>query len=228
MAGGMTSSSPVTTIDKITYATETRSTPLISLSGPRRDAAGSSSASKGYFMQGFDGNSRMNVLQSLTFSSETMATLSNFSSAKSHSAGLQSNTNGYSIGGYYTGALNSIHYVNFASDTPGALAATLGQARYNPGSTFSATFGFVAGGMPSITSVEKLNFSNLTNGYAGGSYSSTGPGSGTSLTKGYFIAGSYYSNCYSYTHATETQQYLSATNYAAAYLLSVNYWSGTR
>ncbi|MCX6280798.1 MAG: hypothetical protein NTU51_02455 [Bacteroidetes bacterium] len=181
------------------------------------------------FMNGFDGTNRLNSLEALTFSTEARATLSSSLATKSHAGSCQSSAKGYSGSGYNNGAQNSISFVNFSTEASGNCLNSLGQSRYNPAATYSSTKGYWAGGMPSINSIESLLFSNETVGYVSQSYSNVGAGYGTSLTKGYFIAGSYSSNIYSFTFNTESMQYMSVSQgYTSSYSSAVNYWSGSR
>ncbi len=229
LAGGQANLSISSVIDKLTYSTETRSTISATLSAQRRDAVGSSSSSKGYFMNGYDGTNRLNSLESLTFSTEARATLLSSLATKSHAGSCQSSSKGYSGSGYNNGAQNSISFVNFSTEASGNCSNSLNQSRYNPAATYSSTKGYWAGGMPSVTSLESILFSTEAVSLVAQSYGNVGAGYGTSLTKGYFIAGSYTSNIYSFTFTTEAMQYMSIQQgYTSAYSSAVNYWNGSR
>ena len=229
LAGGQLATPITNVIDKLTYLSETRSVLSATLSGNRRDAGGVSSPAKGYFMGGYDGVSRLNIVQALTFSNETMATLSGTIYNKSHCIGFQSTIKGYVTGGYNGVALNNISFVSFSTEVMGTVSTGLVTARYSHFAVFSATKGYSGAGMPALSSVEALTFSNDTVGSVAASCTCSGPGSGDSLTKGYVIAGQYSTNIWALVFSTESLATISARNPTGlAYSDAVNYWNGSR
>jgi len=229
IAGGQTSSNIVKVIDKLTFSTEATGVLFATLGGVRRDVAGCSAASSGFFLGGYDGTNRLNTLETFNFSNELVSALSALPLYKSHSVGVSSSTKGYAPGGYLTGAVGGNPYVVFSNGTAGQTSSQLVNARYSAAGTFSDVKGYVAGGYVSQSSTEAMPFSNETWGLISATYTGQGPASGTSLTKGYFMGGSYSNACYSFTFSNEVNNYISAVMaYTNSYAVAVNYWSGSR
>lgn len=165
--GGENASGQKTTIDALTFTTETDAALSSTLSALRSISAGVNSATIGYALGGSVTGSASNSVASFVFAGETASTiLATLSSAHSSGpAGVNSATKGYAMGGYNGSTqIASIDALTFSGETISALAATLDTARYGLAGVNSATKGYAMGGTGSTTYsvIDDLTFSSET------------------------------------------------------------------
>lgn len=173
VAGGGTGGTPFTSIDKILYSGDTRST-LSSVLSPAKQhqASFSNSGTAGYATGGYSttlSTSNNNNAQKLSFSTDVISSLGSIMSSRRAQGGAVSNsgTAGYAAGGYVYGTsesvTNSITSLTFSNDTSSNLSETLATAtNHISGSAKSGTAGYFGGGFTSnyANTVYKLLFSN--------------------------------------------------------------------
>ena len=164
--GGGAAGAPVfSTMDKVTYSSDTRSTvPGASLSAARYHLAATGSSTAGYFGGGTPGP--LSTMDKVTYASDTRATVPGavLSIARYSLAATGNTTNGYFGGG--RPARSTMDKVTYSSDTtvqvPGA---ALSAARYGVAATGNSTVGYFGGGRnstPVFTTMDKLTYSTDT------------------------------------------------------------------
>lgn len=174
--GGRISGDYRNSIDKLTFATDARTTIAATLGAKRAIGGGhSNNGTAGYTMGGQGtggGDTSINVIQKLTYSNDTISTPAATLSANiaQMSGFANSGTAGYGAGGASDdGATkrNIFAKLLYSNDTRSNLSATLTSAR---GATSamanSGTAGYISGGLDSanasLSGIDKLTFSNET------------------------------------------------------------------
>jgi hypothetical protein len=151
--------SRVSTVDKITFATDSVSG--LAANGIQGEAsAGVESSTHGY-QSGGNLPSASNAIRKLTFATDSMSGISTtLSTARSGHASFASTTAGYFLGGS-NGPSNTstIDKISFSSDSRSTLAANLAVARMDGTGMDSTSAGYVLGGDSGNTTVEKILFS---------------------------------------------------------------------
>ena len=163
--GGYDGSSLFSTMDKVTYSTDTRTTiPSTNFNnGYYRSATGNVTA--GYFGGGYS-PAITATMDKLTYSTDTIALspTANLSSARYNLAATGNQTEGY-FGGGYIPASNSISAaidkLIYSTETRGSSPANLSPGRYGFSATGNATAGYFSGGNPQ-TIIDKLTYSSGT------------------------------------------------------------------
>jgi len=205
VAGGY-SSSALSGVDKITFPADTKSTlsaTLNSGNGRYGGAPFANSGTAGYLAGGANvSDTRLASIEKLTFSSDTIATLSATTTTavdRSPAGFANSGVAGYVAGGYDPSNLSRIDKLTFSTDSRSTLGATITNGRRNTtGFANSGTAGYVGLGNDdaspqTITSVNKLAFSTDTCSTITDTLSVRGSGAGFahSGTAGFFAGGSH-------------------------------------
>jgi hypothetical protein len=167
--GGVTGSiSPTySTMDKVTYSTDTRTTvPGAALSSARSDHAATGNSTSGYFgggtiVTGPGTGIPVSTMDKVTYSTDTRTTVPGaaLSSARSDHAATGNSTSGYFGGDTGFPAVAIMDKVTYSTDTRSTVAtAALSDARYSFGATGNSTSGYFGGGTPGST-MDKLDYS---------------------------------------------------------------------
>ena len=170
-AGGQTGSSRTSSIDKLTFSDDTRSTLSATLSAARESISGmANSGTAGYMSGGWTG-SRSSGIDKLAFTSEARSTLGGtLSVANTNTTSMaNSGTAGY-VGGGSTGGttcISTINKVTFSNDGVATIGSSIsfGGSAKSAGFANSGTAGYFAGGILSGLATQsseicKLTFSN--------------------------------------------------------------------
>lgn len=161
-SGYMTGSGVSTTVQKLTFQSETTGTGASALPAGRSVAAGASSNVKGYHCGGSNSGYQTSIY-SLVFSSEATAVASGtLNTARGYFTGVQSAAKGYVAGGWTTHAV--IDDIDFSDDSSDQIAATLSIGRAMATGISSELYGYIMGGFNGVTTeyntVDKLTFSS--------------------------------------------------------------------
>jgi hypothetical protein len=119
-------------IDKITFASDSKSTLSATLTTARNNHAGmANSGTAGYFGGGEDSGGKISGIDKIAFPADTKSTLAaTLSTARFQLAAMaNSGTAGYFGGGYDSDYISGIDKITFPADTKSTLAATLTMAR---------------------------------------------------------------------------------------------------
>lgn len=168
----------VNRIDKLLFSSETRSTLSSVLSSVRINAAAMSKGSESAYIiggrEGVGSTGARNLVETLSFSTETMGNLGAIlrSTITQPSALTNGSSTGYICGGQTTAASNSttnvIDKFNLSTNTRSALTATLTSVRcWASAFSFEGSHAFIAGGQGSGSLIthntkDKLTFSTDT------------------------------------------------------------------
>jgi hypothetical protein len=117
--GSVPSPAQVTTMDKLTYSTDTRSTvPGASLSVGRNSAAATGNSTAGYFGGGFSFPTNFSTMDKVTYASDTRSTIpgASLSTARSNFAATGNSTAGY-FGGGNPGTFSRMDKITYSTDT---------------------------------------------------------------------------------------------------------------
>jgi len=162
----------LTSIEKLVYSGETRTTLGATLSGaPGRSSADFANSNvAGYQLGGFNGStgSSTSVINKLLFSNDSNSSIgATLSVIRGEVYGVaNTGTAGYAGGGYSTGgSVNSVDKLTFSNDTRSTLASTLSQnARNDNGAANGTTEGYFYGASAdgAANKVFKLVFSTDT------------------------------------------------------------------
>ena len=126
-AGGQTSSATVSTIDRLSFYTETTSTPSADLSQARMDLTGISNSDYGYFA---GGDPAVNTIDRLDFSNDTVSEPgNNLPQARYELAAVSNNSYAYFGGGRNPSYQNTIERLDFSNETLDLPGNHLTQAR---------------------------------------------------------------------------------------------------
>jgi hypothetical protein len=227
-------------IDKFVFATETNSE-LMSLGGIRYYLTGfSNSGTAGYYAGGNAGNINTSSIIKLTFSGETLSTISavlssigagqyNASASNSGTAGYISGGEAYDISLAYV-RFSKIDKLTFSNDTRSTLSHTYSPNRNSQsGFANSGTAAYFAGGASGVngstsgnsafySSIEKLTFSNDSVSTLGATLTSVNrwaAGYAKSGTAGYIQGGydnpSYLNRADKITFSNDSKSTLAAT-----------------
>jgi len=133
--GGVLNTSPQSrwsTIDKITYSNDTRTTPPATLSNSRYGlGAPVSSEIAGYNIGGYDGSNYRTEVDKLTYSNDTSSIVPSISSSNLlYSTGTGNSTHGYHGGGYTPSTISTVAKMNFATETKVNIPSGLSQNVY--------------------------------------------------------------------------------------------------
>ena len=192
--GGGTTGVPtyVTTMDKVTYSTDTRLViPTASLSASRYQIAATGSSTAGYFAGGAPGP--VSTMDKTTYSTDTTSATPSavLNTARSVFGATGSSTAGYFGGGISPGLLATIEKTTYSTDTTALIPATLSSTRQGPGATGSSAAGYFGGGF-TISTIDKLTYSTDTTAATPSANLSTNRGylaATSSSTAGYFGGG---------------------------------------
>lgn len=131
-------SAPAATIQKLTFGTETTSTPSATLSSARTSTQGTHTALAGYAM---GGGASVATIDRLTFASDTDTAISaTLPTGVNTGGGVSSVSKGYAGTGYTGSNTNIIQALTFSDETTATLSAVLGTARQSPGSFQSGVY----------------------------------------------------------------------------------------
>lgn len=237
IATGQGTGSPaaITSIDKLVYASETRST--ISATVPTAFYTGfelTNGTTAGYFGGGANDvvGGFLRDVYKLTYSSEARTTLANTLSrySGSHQSMYNLTTAGYMAGGYgnttsptaSSGLLTNIDKITYSSDAISTIGTTL-DAGLNSGAGFSngSTAGYMAGGNENVkvSTIRKLTFSSETRSTISATLSvakTSQQGTSNTTTAGYIYGGSKVDEIYTdviekLTFSGETRSTIGAT-----------------
>jgi hypothetical protein len=158
-----------TTVNKVTFATDTRST-TTAMSIVRRSAGGfANNGVAGYIAGGFDGADYRSQVDKFAFPTDTRSTTTALTDTRIAFGSFQNNgVAGYSFGGVYAGAGSSTHIEKmvFSADTVSALSATLTTSLVNSvGFADSGVAGYSLGGnygASYYTNVDRISLVNDT------------------------------------------------------------------
>lgn len=170
LAGGYDGSAYLSSVQKLSYATETISASSGNLTSARASVAGTGSATIGYFGGGIQPQYESR-LDKLTYSDDTVsASPSSFIPGRA----TFNNATASSTAAYFGGSLrapganSSVTKVIFSTDAVSNLPATgaLKAARYDIAATGNTTHGYFGGGTPArstqLSVMDKLTYSNDT------------------------------------------------------------------
>jgi hypothetical protein len=200
--GGGRNPSIKSTMDKVTYASDTTAVvPGAALSGPRSHLGATGNSTHGYFGGGINSSYAMDTtMEKVTFASDTPAVVPGaaLSLARYHVSATGNSTAGYFGGGFdYTipGSFSTMDKVTYASDTTAAVpGAALSTVKYGMGTTGNADFGYFGGGWAAaaVSTMEKVTYASDTTAVVpGAALSDTRayPSATGNSTHGYFGAG---------------------------------------
>lgn len=194
MGGRNSGGSEVTTVEKLAYSTETRTTTSDTLDTARRFAAPGVSTIKGYHMGGNPGSTT--TIEAIVFTTEAIAAISaTLPGGKNGNSGASSTTKAYSMGGDNgVSATSSIYSLTFSGESTATVANSLGSNKQDLcSSTYSSTKGYVMGGYVAgaVTSIDALTYSGETTAVLSAVLSSArfGQGGVWSSTKAYCLGG---------------------------------------
>lgn len=196
-----------TDVQKMVFANETTST-LTSLmpSGIGGNSAGASSATKGYSGGGYNTGITAGIrkLYALTFSNETVATLTDLATTTGRYApsGTESSTDGYIIGGasvepiYTASQLTAIDKIVFSNDTNSTLSSSNSYKMAQGRTVRDATNAWTCGGYSideggNLTTISKLVFSTDTSAANANNLPAilNSPSGASASTAGYLMGG---------------------------------------
>jgi hypothetical protein len=202
--GGITGSpsSGYSTMDKVSYSTDTRSTvATAALSVARSSFAATGNQSSGYFGGGTTpaAPGPYSTMDKVSYSSDTTVAVpgASLSVARNSLAATGNSTSGY-FGGGATPAVPGFHStmdkVTYSSDTRSTVpGAFLSVARYNLAATGNSTSGYFGGGSPGpFSTMDKVSYSSDTTAVVPGAFLSVarnGLGATGNSTSGYFGGG---------------------------------------
>ena len=197
--GGAAGALVFSTMDKVTYSSDTRTTvPGASLSAARQLLAATGSSTAGYFGGGaVPGTGARSTMDKVTYSSDTTAQVpgASLSVARQDVAATGNTTAGY-FGGGRVPTRSTMDKVTYSSDTTAQVpGASLSTARYGAGATGNSTAGYFGGGRnstPIFTTMDKLTYSTDTTAVVPGAALITnrlGLGAAGNATAGYFGGG---------------------------------------
>ena len=189
----------VTTIEKVSYATDTTArVPGANLSVARGYLAATGNSTNGYFGGG-GYPTQYSTMDKVTYSSDTTAVVpgANLTIARFGVAATANSTNGYFGGGGFPSfnTFSTMDKVTYSSDTTAAVpGANLTFARGEMGATGNSTAGYFGGGAAVTAQMDKVTYSSDTTAVV--------PGAALSLfrrilaatgnsTAGYFGGGEY-------------------------------------
>ena len=212
IAGGTEPGGPTSTMDKLTYASDSSSrAPGADLSAATYGTCGSGNQSFGYFSGGYVPPNRSST-DKLTYSSDTVARIPSADMLENRRAQTALCDGGTTfMGGSGGPVLSNFEKLSFGSETCSTMPGTsfLTGTRYLFGPVGNKTDGYIAGGFPSSggSLFQKLNYSSETLSMVPGNlYASTyGISAFGNLSFGYFSGGGVaLSNSGKMTYATET------------------------
>jgi hypothetical protein len=152
----------VVTVDKVTYSTDTRTTPpTANLSAARYALAATGNQTAGYFGGGGLPSSGSSRMDKLTYSTDTTVytPTANLTANRNRNAATGSLTAGYFSGG--NGATTD--KLTYSSDTTAASpTANLSAARQYLSASGNSTNGYFAGGYGPLSTMEKIIYSSDT------------------------------------------------------------------
>jgi hypothetical protein len=170
---GSPSTASVSTMDKVTYSTDTRAfTPGANLSVARHGVAATGNSDAGYFGGGDTASPspavRRSTMDKLTYATDTTVFTpgANLSAARYILAATGNSTAGY-FGGGFDGLTSRMDKVTYATDTtaftPGA---NLSASRFELAATGSSTAGYFGGGATpgpsSVSTMDKVTYATDT------------------------------------------------------------------
>jgi len=166
MFGGIAYSTEYDGIDKLDFATETRSA-LVAVIATASYAAASASnnGTAGYTWGGQFDSTRVNETNKLDYATETLSAATVLAEDRAFQAGLaNSPTNAYMAGGTATAGVQSwVHVWTFSTDTWAADASSLSSSNYGMASmSNNGSYGYWAGGSSFGTSIDRTDFSDGT------------------------------------------------------------------
>jgi hypothetical protein len=186
----------ITTMDKVTYSTDTTAeVPGAALSAARHALAATGNSTHGYFGGGqkYPGSTNHTTMDKVTYSSDITAAVpgANLSVARKQLAATGNSTAGYFGGGLPSGA--TMDKVTYSSDTTAAVpGANLSAARYGVAATGNSDAGYFSGGKATYSTMDKVTYSTDTTAEVPGAALSAGryglAATGNS-TAGYFGGG---------------------------------------
>ena len=166
MFGGNAASTNYDGIDKLDFATETKST-LVAVIATASTAAASASnnGTAGYTWGGSYGATRIDETNKLDFATETISAATVLAEDRNYQGGLaNSPTNAYLAGGVTaSGSQSSVQVWTFSSDTWAADATSLSGANNGMASmSNNGSYGYWAGGSPGGDRIDRTDFSDGT------------------------------------------------------------------
>ncbi len=166
MFGGIAYSTEYDGIDKLDFATETRSA-LVAVIATDSYAAASASnnGTAGYTWGGQFDSTRVNETNKLDYATETLSAATVLAADRAFQAGLaNSPTNAYTAGGTTSGGTQSAVQVwTFSTDTWAADATSLSSSNYGTAPmSDNGSYGYWAGGSSFGTSIDRTDFSDGT------------------------------------------------------------------
>jgi hypothetical protein len=148
---------------------------------------------------GINAFDNISTIEKLTFTTETMSTITGTWSAASHPGGVaNSGTAGYVLGGFTNSRLSSIRKITFSNDNQSTIASTLSDGRNSMGhgASNSGTAGYIAGGIltnSDVSMITKITYSNENVSNLAATLATSGnrqhAGFANSGTAGYFAGG---------------------------------------
>ena len=136
----------------------------ILLTAARGFLSGTSSATKSYFCGGSTG-SVSSIVDAVSFSSGTVADITDLSAARSHVAATNSAQKMYTFGGRATVLSNLIDVMPFATETVAAGSSNLEAARAGAAAASSSVCAYCVGGedvSKTLNTAESINFATDT------------------------------------------------------------------
>ena len=210
--GGGSTPSPISTMDKVTYSTDTTAyTPGANLISARWGGGATGNFYFGYFGGGSPGPL---PTDKCTYSSGTTAALPSSANLSSVAATGNSTAGYFASGSPATSRMDKLTYsTETAAYTP---SANLSSVRFDFAATGNLTAGYFGGGYPNSQSkMDKLTYSTDTTAYTPGANLTewrSSIGATGNLTNGYFGGGEFSSTIDKVTYSTDTTALISGTN----------------
>ena len=153
------------TVEKLTFSDDTTvALPGAVLSADRPNTRSTASLDALYVIAGGPGPSPKSSVDKMKFSTETTFEVpsSALNGTRYSLLTAGNTTSGYTAGGLrYTGSyvpLSDINKITYSTDTAQLIGASLSRTVYNGGSTGNATRAYFAGGVSTVSTVDKLDY----------------------------------------------------------------------
>ena len=161
--GGSVGGSRVSSIDSLTFSTETTAASPAVLTITRNNLEAANGNGFGWFGGGWTGSTSVSTMDRLSFSTQTVASSSAVIGARSYHTAASSPGFGWFAGGGGGPRTNSINKLNIVSETTTLSPATLSAAKLSLTGTTGNGYGWFAGGstqtFPSVitAAIDKIN-----------------------------------------------------------------------
>jgi hypothetical protein len=169
MFGGLSGTTEFDGIDKLDFATDTKSTLVaVIATASYASASASNNGTAGYTWGGSDvhtGATRLNETNKLDFATDTISAATVLAADRAWQAGVaNSPTNAYTAGGTTSGGFQSAVQVwTFSSDTWAADATSISSATFGMGPmSNNGSYGYWAGGYGPLDRIDRTDFSDGT------------------------------------------------------------------